>query len=471
VGRSLGRIGMGTATATEDPSSDVASEANETTVRPFTETGNAERLVDQFGRDIRFCHPWNAWLHWDGRRWKRDQTGAVRQMAKGVVRSIRLEAAVTDDKDQRKVIWDWAKKSETAAARAAMLRLAESEPGVPILTEDMDRNPFLFNVLNGTLDLRTGKLWPHERMEGITKLAAVTFDPDAECPTFLRFLDRILPELEVRRFVRRVAGYCLTGVTTEQCLFFPYGGGANGKSTLLTVLRRMMGEYAQHASPNLLLERKGEQHPTELARLFGARLVTSVEVDDGKRLAEGLVKQMTGGDPMVGRLMREDFFEFEATHKLILAANHRPDIRGTDDAIWRRIHLIPFTVQIPAEERDPGLVDTLCLELSGVLNWALAGCREWQADGLRAPVAVVESTAEYRAEQDIIGSFLNERCVMEPQAQVASQVLYSVYSSWCEATGSYCMTANKFGREIGQKGFKKGRGTGGEKAWIGLYLA
>jgi putative DNA primase/helicase len=472
IGRSLGHINL--ADLDDETRKAVATGVGTVTlgpsVRPLTESGNAERLVDQFGRDIRFCHPWNAWLHWDGRRWQRDQTGAVRHMAKCVVRSIRLEAAVTEDKEQRKLIWSWAKKSESSNARSAMLRLAESEPGIPIMTEDMDRDPFLFNVENGTINLHDARLWPHERMETITKLAAVAFDADAECPIFLRFLDRILPDLEVRRFVRRMAGYCLTGDTSEQCLFFLYGGGSNGKSTLLAVLRRLMGEYAQQAAPNLLVDRKNEQHPTEIARLFGARMVTSIEVDDGKRLAEGLVKQMTGGDPIVGRLMRENFFEWMPTHKLVIAANHQPEIRGTDYAIWRRIHLVPFTVEIPIEERDTGLPEALATELPGILNWALAGCREWQQQGLGVPAAVRAATAEYRAEQDTMGSFIEDKCIADPQAWVSSNVLYAAYSAWCEASGTFRLGPTKFGRELSDRGFERGKGTAGARIWKGLYL-
>lgn len=468
VGRSLGQIRV--ATTESAPPDDEGTVQLGPEVRPLTESGNAERLVDQFGRDIRFCHPWGAWLHWDGRRWKRDQTGFVRHLAKNVIRSIRLEAAVTEDKDQRKAIWDWAKKSESSNARSAMLRLAESEPGIPILTEDMDRDPYLFNVMNGTINLHDGRLWPHERAEAITKLAPVAFDPEAECPIFLRFLTRVLPDPDVRRFVRRMAGYCLTGDTSEQCLFFLYGGGSNGKSTLLTILRRLLGEYAQQAAPNLLVEKKNESHPTEIARLFGARMVTSIEVDDGKRLAEGLVKQMTGGDPMVGRLMRENFFEWIPTHKLIIAANHQPEIRGTDYAIWRRIHLVPFTIEIPPEERDPELPEKLATELPGILNWALMGCQEWQQNGLGVPEAVQAATDEYRNQQDTMGAFIEDRCVVEPQSSVASNVLYAVYSAWCEASGTFRLGPNRFGRELSNRGFERGKGTGGVRIWRGLYL-
>lgn len=477
VGRSLGRIDLANVDeAVREAASTVATADDGTvmlgpTVRPLTDSGNGERLVDQHGSDIRFCHPWNAWLHWDGRRWKRDQSGAVMLLSKDVSRSIRLEAAVTDDKDQRKGLWDWAKRSESMPARVNMLRAAASEPGIPIMTEDMDRDPYLFNVENGTVNLHDGRLWSHERMETITKLAPVVFDPEAECPTFIRFLTRILPDPDVRRFVRHMAGYCLTGDTSEQCLFFLYGGGSNGKSTLLTVLRRLMGEYAQQAAPNLLVDRKNESHPTEIARLFGARMVTSIEVDDGKRLAEGLVKQMTGGDPMVGRLMRENFFEWMPTHKLIIAANHQPEIRGTDYAIWRRIHLIPFTVEIGVDERDPELPEKLALELPGILNWAVDGCLDWQKYGLCPPSAVQAATAEYRAEQDTIGAFIEDRCIAEPQAHVSSNVLYAVYSAWCEASGTFRLGPNKFGRELTDRGFVRGKGSGGMRIWQGLYLA
>lgn len=475
VGRSLGRIR--TATAADESGDPAEDEGDGTTVqlgpvvRPLTDSGNGERLVDQHGKDIRYCHPWSAWMHWDGRRWKRDQTGAVMLLSKDVSRSIRLEAAVTDDKDQRKALWDWAKKSESIPARRNMLHAASNEPGIPIMTEDMDRDPFLFNVQNGTVNLHDGRLWPHERMETITKLAPVVFDPDATCPTFQHFLARILPDKDVRRFVRHMAGYCLTGDVSEQCLFFLYGGGSNGKSTLLTVLRRLMGEYAQQAAPNLLVDRKNESHPTEIARLFGARMVTSIEVDDGKRLAEGLVKQMTGGDPMVGRLMRENFFEWMPTHKLMVAANHQPEIRGTDYAIWRRIHLIPFTVEITPEERDSELPEKLAMELPGILNWALAGCLDWQKYGLGVPAAVHAATAEYRAEQDTIGTFIADRCITDAQGYVASNVLYSIYSAWCEASGTFRLGPTKFGRELTDKGFERGKGTAGARIWRGLYLA
>jgi putative DNA primase/helicase len=463
VGAVIGRIGMNGSAKPDEP-----GEAR--VVRALTETGNAERLVDRYGRDLRFCHPWGAWLHWDGRRWKRDQTGTVRAWSKTVVRSIYSEIEAAETKDERAAIFKFAVKSETAAARAAMMKLAESEADIPIEPNQMDRDPFLLNVMNGTLDLRTGQLRQHNRADCITKLAPVYFDPEAECPMFLAFLNRVLPDLEVRRFLRRITGYGMTGITSEQCIAFFYGGGANGKSTFLDTVQEMLGDYAQTAAPDLLVSRGGDRHPTELADLFGARWVSSIEVDEGKRLAETLVKQMTGGDKMKARFMRTDFFQWSPTHKLFLAANHKPEIRGTDYAIWRRIRLVPFTVTIPEEERDSNLAAKLLDELPGVLNWAIHGCKEWQKQGLSTPEAVREATEEYRQEQDLIGRFMEDRCVLAAQAFVNSGVLFKGYTAWCEENGARPMTTQAFGRRMTEKGFVAGRGTDGKRIWKGTRL-
>jgi putative DNA primase/helicase len=439
--------------------------------RRLTETGNAERFCDQYGERARFCHPWGMWLPYDGRRWKRDDTGTVRAWGKIVTRSILVEAARIEDAEVRAATVAWAKTSEKAASRAAMLKNAEVEPGIPILPEQMDADPLLFNVQNGTVDLRTGELRPHDPLDYITKLAPVAFDPNATAPTFLAFLERVLPDEDVRAFMQRAVGYSLTGDTSEQCLFFLHGGGANGKSTLLAVIQALVGDYGRQAAPELLVTRGGDRHPTELADLFGARVVVSVEVDDGKRLAETLVKQMTGGDKMKARFMRADFFEWTPTHKLFLAANHRPEIRGTDYAMWRRIHLVPFTVTIPAGERDPKLPGKLRVELPGVLNWAIAGCLDWQRGGLGVPQAVVDATEEYRQEQDVLGDFMAERCVLDRQAWGAAGAIYRAYSAWCEAGGQKAMSATAFGRRLKERGLTSSKDTKGTRGWEGIRLS
>lgn len=466
-GESVGRIGMRSDAESEPPDADAVSSPDN---RPLTETGNAERLVDQYGDRIRFCHPWGAWLHWDGRRWKRDQTGQVRRWAKAVVRSIYDEISKAETKEERARIFAWGKRSEGAAARAAMLKNAEAEDGIPIEPEQMDRQPFLLNVMNGTVDLETGRLRPHDQADVLTKLAPVYFDAAAECPTFLAFLERVIPDPDVRTFLQRMAGYGMTGVTSEQCLAFFYGSGANGKSTFLSIMQEMLGDYAQEAAPDLLTSRGGDRHPTELADLFGARWVSSIEVDEGKRLAETLVKQMTGGDKIKARFMRTDFFQWTPTHKLFLAANHKPEIRGTDYAIWRRIHIVPFTVTIPVEERDGKLGAKLLAEFPGVLNWAIAGCLDWQRNGLGVPHAVREATEEYRQEQDILAGFIEDKCRVERDASAPTSALYKAYTDWCEAGGGKPITAQAFGRRLTERGMEPARGTDGKRIWRGLRL-
>ncbi len=480
-GESIGQIGLngrahepstpatnGSAHHEDPPVTPASPDAASITLKQ-TEMGLSELLVHRHGKDLRYCFPWSCFLTWDGRRYQRDRTGEARRRAKETVRSVYGIAEKTEDDTQRRSLLDWIKPFEKAARVAAILTLAEAEPGIPIVPEDMDADPFLFNVANGTLDLRSGRLTPHDRADALTKLAPVTYDAAAECPRFLSFLERVLPDADVRAFLRRFVGYCLTGDTSDQCLCFLHGGGANGKSTFLTVLLELLGDYGKQAAPDLLTHKSADRHPTELADVFGTRVVTSVEVDEGKRMAETLVKQMTGGDRMKARFMRGDFFEWTPTHKLVLAANHRPVIRGTDYAIWRRIHLVPFEVTIPQEERDGKLGEKLRAELPGILNWAIRGCLEWQQHGLGVPEAVQDATAHYRAEQDVLGDFLAEKCVKDGQATVAAAALYKAYTGWCEDGGEKPLNKNAFGRGLTEREFTQGRTKSG-RSWQGLRL-
>ncbi len=439
---------------------------------PRTDLGNAERLVKRHGQDLRYCHPWKTYLVWDAQRWRRDDTAEVMRRSKDTVRSIYVEAAACDDDDERSALAGWAKASESAQRLKAMAELARGEEGIPILPSDMDADPYLLNALNGTIDLRTGELLDHDRTNNITKLAPAVYESDADCPTFLTFLEEIQPDPAIRDFLQRMAGYGLTGDTSEQCLFFLHGGGANGKSTFLNVLHDLLGDYAKEAAPELLTTHGGDRHPTELADLFGARFVTSSEIDDGKRLAEALVKQLTGGDTIKARFMRTDFFQWVPTHKLFLAANHRPIIRGTDHAIWRRIHLIPFEVTIPPERRDKQLAVKLAKERAGILRWAVEGCQLWRRDGLQVPDAVRTATDVYRAEQDVFGDFLAEHCLVEPQAYALSSDLYSTYCKWAEGAGEKTVSQNQMGRALTERGFLRAREETGSRRriWRGLRL-
>lgn len=278
----------------------------------LTDLGNAQRLVYRYGRDIRYCHPWNKWLTWTGTHWAIDDTAAVVRFAKDTVRQIYIEASEEEDERARKAIAEHAKRSEAKTRITNMISLAASEPGIPILPDQLDRNPWLLNVANGTIDLKTAQLKPHKREDLITKIAPVNYDPSAKCPTWLSFLDRIMNgKQELIKFLQRAIGYALTGDTSEQVIFIFHGSGANGKSTFLETISAMLGDgYAQQTPTSTLMVRRNETIPNDIARLKGARFVTAVEAEAGQRLAESLVKQMSGQDKLVARFMRGEFFEF-----------------------------------------------------------------------------------------------------------------------------------------------------------------
>ena len=438
-----------------------------------TDVGNAERLVARHGRDLHYCYDWGRWLVWDGRRWRKDASGEVYRRAKETIRNLYKLAADELDSDRRKMLVEHAHKTEKTYSRvSAMVNAAQSEPGIAVAPDRLDVDPWLFNCENGTLDLRTGQLRPHDRADLLSKLAPVAYIPRGICPRWTSFLERILPDPDVRRYLQKCVGYWLTGSRQVQELWFFHGGGSNGKSTLLNTLLEMMGEYGKQAAPNLLVVDNHDRHPTELADLMGARFIASIEVEEGKRLAEALVKQMTGGDKIKARYVRQDFFEFWPTHKIVVAANHKPRVRGTDYAIWRRIRLIPFTVTIGEDEKDETLPEKLRAELPGILAWAIEGCLAWQREGLAPPTSIVEATREYRDEEDVFSQFLTEVCVQDPQAQVKAQLLYRHYCDWCGENGERPLTQHSVGRRLTQMCFDR-RQLYTEKHWywLGLGLA
>jgi putative DNA primase/helicase len=376
------------------------------------------------------------------------------------------------DLDQAAKVMKWCLQSESAKHINAALDLSRSEAGIPILPEQMDRNPWLLNCPNGTVDLRTGKLGAHCREDNITKLCPTEFHEDAACPVWERFLLEVFKRDKfLVQFVQRLFGYCLTGLVSEQILPIFHGGGANGKSTMLTaVLETMGGDYSMKASQDLLMVRRGERHPTELASLFGMRLVVASETTQGGRLNEALVKDLTGGEKVTARRMREDFWSFDPTHKVILQTNHRPKVSGTDHAIWRRLRLVPFEVAFwdpndpgnqgkdldPELKQDKDLTRKLRAEYPGILVWMLVGCLDWQQEGLLLPDKVRTATQEYREDQDIVSQWLEECCILGDAFRQRSSDLYASYRSWCERNCEApikqkpwgdCMTERKFRRE------------------------
>jgi putative DNA primase/helicase len=419
----------------------------------LSELGNARRLVRHFGRDFRHCHVWKRDLVWDGKRWREDDTGQAERWAKEVPRLLYQEAAQADDEGLRQALVQHGLHSEQAKVVRAALALARSEPGVPVLPAELDRDPMLLNCPNGVLNLRTGQLREHHREDLITKLCPVVFDPAAKCPFWEATLKTVFPDDQpVIRYVQKLLGYALTGETREQLLAVFWGTGANGKSTLINMVLELMGkDYAIKASRDLFMARKQDNHPAQLARLFGKRLVVAVETQEGARLDEALVKELTGGDPITARRMREDPWQFAPTHKAVLVTNHKPEIRGTDHGIWRRIRLVPFTVRIPDEEQDKRLPEKLRDELPGILAWCVRGCLAWQEEGLEPPDEVKAATKTYRDEQDVIGEFLADHCNRHPELKVRASVLYAAFKAWCERSGEKWVSQRCFGEAMTER--------------------
>jgi putative DNA primase/helicase len=434
-----------------------------------TDLGNAERFVADHGEAVRYCYPWRKWIVRTRARWERDEAGQVHRLAKETVRGIYREASAAEEEDRRKALAKHAAASESETRIRAMIELAKSE--VPISPHELDSDPWLLNVLNGTIDLRTGDLQGHRREDLITKLAPVEYDPDAPAPTWEAFLERVLPGEDLRAFVQRAVGYSATGDTSEQCMFIHHGPGANGKSTFQETAAAVLGDYAMRTPTETLLVKRSGGVPNDVARLKGARFVTASETEEGRRLAESLVKDLTGQDTISARFMWAEWFDFKPTHALHLSTNHKPEIRGTDAAIWRRIRLIPWTVYIPPAEQDRRLAEKLREELPGVLAWIVRGCLAWQRDGLRAPEEVRKATMAYRAEMDVLAAFLADCCVRDENEEAFAGELWGAWKRWCEETGEQHGTQKRFGGRLAERGFLNHRDSKtGRKMWSGLSL-
>jgi putative DNA primase/helicase len=424
----------------------------------LTDLGNARRFAYEHADRARYSYTSRQWLAWSGRHWQREADAAIQRLAKRTVLGLYGEASRCENEDHRKRIAAHAAKSEGADRIAAMLRLARSEREMSTTDDVLDRDPMLLNVDNGTLDLSTAELRPHDPADLITHMLDVTYDPRATCPQWLAFLEYVLDDdTALVAFVKRLVGYILTGSTSEQILVLLYGPGNNGKTVFLEVLRALLGSLARMARFQSFLVKRNDGIPTDIARLHGARLVTAAESQEGSRLDEALVKQLTGGDTVMARFLYQKEFEFRPTFKLLLMANHRPVIRGTDLAIWRRVKLIPFLVTIPKSVRDPNLTAKLRGEMPGILAWAVEGCMEWQTEGLGTPRTVRQATATYRSDMDILGAFLSERCEVSKTAVVSAKALYAAYVFWCASSGERPVSKRAFGLAMEERGFESRR--------------
>lgn len=432
----------------------------------FDDTGNAQRFVDLFGDKVRYCYTDKRWLWYDGRKWCTDMTGAVKRLADKAVACMSAELKVYEQTDadegtdMAKAFEKHMKSSRSNKSKNAMLN--EVMHHVPILPSQLDRYKAALNTPGGVIDLKSGALAPHDPKNYFTKITAVEYSENADCPRWTAFLDDIFGgDKDLIRYVQKAVGYSLTGATSEQCAFFLYGTGRNGKSTFLDIIRDIFGDYAANIQPETIMVRnsQGSAINSDIARLKGARLVTSVEPNEGVRINEGLLKQLTGDDTVTARKLYGDEFEFKPEFKLWMATNHKPVIRGTDTGIWRRIHMIPFTCVIPEGKVDRRLKYKLSAELTGIFRWAVEGCLLWQKEGLKMPRAVLEEVREYRREMDVISAFVEDKCTVGKGLSVKSSQLFAAYLNWAEQNNEYRMSSTKFGMELAKR-FEKVKGRG-----------
>lgn len=452
---------------------EIADSRPEIRVFNMTDRGNALRLVHHAGDRLRYVPKWGTWLVWDGMRWAPDELGAAMEVAKAVVETIYAEAEAIPDEDHAKKMRGWAIQSESAARLRDMLRLAQSDPAISVSPGALDRDPYLLNVQNGTIDLRTGHLRPHDAGDLLTKLAPVDYDPDAQCPTWDAFLDEIMARRpSLVEYLQRAAGYTLTGDVSERIMFILHGDTTTGKSTFLNTLHDLMGDYAKRSPNELLIARFGDRGiPHEVAQLVGVRFTFVSETGEFDRLDESKVKDLVSGDPLSARFLHQNLFSFVPQFKLWAGTNHKPTIRSSDNAIWRRIRLIPFDVSIPEDRIDKSLPKKFRSELSGILNWAVSGCLEWQRIGIAAPDIVREATQEYRDSMDVVGLFIHEECVTRDGSSESVAAMYSAYKEWAEANGEKPMTKKMLSMRMGERGYHVRRvGRSNTRMYHGIRL-
>jgi putative DNA primase/helicase len=404
---------------------------------PFSEEALALAFASQHGDGARYVAAWNKWIFYDGQRWRVDEKKKVLTHSRHLIRAA---AALVNKLAE-------AKRLARYRTNMAVVSLAQADEKIAAGVEQWDADPWLLNTPSGVVDLRTGAMRPHAPEDYMTKITAVA--PEIACPTPLwhAFLDKVTNgDEDFRSYLMRMCGYSLTGITREHALFFLYGPGGNGKTTWLTTVAKIMGDYHCTAPIDTFTDTGMERHPTELAMLQGARLVTATETEEGRRWAESRIKVLTGGDPIRARFMRQDFFEFEPQFKLVIAGNHKPGLRSVDEAIRRRFNMLPFVVKITEAEKDKEMTAKLKAEWPGILAQTIAGCLEWQRIGLTPPKVVTDATEKYMEEEDAIGKWLQERLVegrliKEIDGWASFSSLHFDWKQWAEANGEKVSSA------------------------------
>lgn len=432
-----------------------------------TDLGNAQRMAASCGDRVRYCKPWRRWLVFDGKQWKNDDRNEIVALAVETVRQIYSEAQRCDEGGERKAIAKHAVQSESAKSLRAMIGLAEHM--APVTPDELDSDPWVLNVANGSICLRTGEMRQHDRADYLTKLSPVEYHKDAKYPQWEAFLlDVMHGDRDLVAFLKRAVGYSACGDTREHVLFLQHGQGRNGKSVFTETVKSALGSYAETVPVSALMIKQGGGVPNDLARLQGSRFAAASESQEGRRLDESTIKALTGGDTIVARFMRAEFFEFTPTHTLWLSTNHRPRVMGMDIAIWSRIKLVPYT-QCYEKSPDRELPNKLQKELPGILRWIVEGCLEWQRGGLNPPEAVTAATQEYKTSQDVVGDFLVDRCIDQEHAETTTASLYEAYLEWCMGAGENPWTKKRIGARLEALGYEPGRNKT-TRYWRGIQL-
>src|SRR5215510_5959800 len=436
----------------------------------FTDTTNAYRLLTDYGKDIRFNSLWKKWLVWNGTHWELDDGYLIQDKGLKMIRGIFRELLNTSDIRDRIEIEKHAIQSESNRRRKALIEVASWIPELNVKTDSLDKNPWLFNVRNGTINLKTGEIKEPNTDDLITRIANVEHNPNADCPAWKKFIMEIMNyNAELIHFIQNAAGWAITGDTSEQTMFILFGTGANGKSTFLNTIMNLLGDYAIATPTETFMRKSGEQITNDIARLRGTRFVTTTEAEHGRRLSEPLIKQITGNDRMTARFLYGEYFNFVPTFKIWMATNHKPVIKGTDHGIWRRIKLIPFITCIEEENQDKHLEQKLMAEGSGVLKWLIEGAMRWCREGLKTPNIIISATAEYRAEMDVIGNFIKECCVLKEGVTIRSRELFRCYQDWCNENNERASSERFFGLRLKELGLGQKRNTDG-RYWQGICL-
>jgi putative DNA primase/helicase len=430
-------------------------------------------LVKRHGENIRFIPEWEKWIIWSGNRWKVDNDGAVVRLAKETVTTMYSEALQITNQSQRDALIRHALKSQAESRLNAMVSLAESESEIVLSAKLLDADPWLLGVQNGVIELKTGEFRTGRREDFITKQAGVWYDPNARCPEWLKFFDTITGgNAALKSYIQRMTGYALTGSVREEVAFVLYGTGNNGKSTFRESVHNLFGDYALASDASLLIERKTPGGATEeIARLAGRRFVAVNETKENDQLHEARVKFITSQDTITARNLYSHFFDFFPTHKTFVTTNHKPIIRETDEGLWRRLHLVPFTVTISRDAVEKDFRERrLMPEMAGILNWAIEGALAYLNEGLSPPAAVQAATGEYRHDMDVVGQWLEERCVRDPNTNTPSSTAYFNYKLWADCEIGWFLSQIRWRRNLSDRGFEAGRGSHGQRVIKGLRL-